>query len=101
MVIALAQFGTHFFFSTSGHAELKMAISHLVFGLISYQVVVRLDAIFQLISKLIEKIVLVVFKAVKPVFVQCVTARNEVQIYLTRLIATELARRGPPVITTF
>ena len=98
MVIALAQFGTHFFFSTSGHADIQMAISHLVFGLISFQVVARLDAIFQLISKLIEKIVLVTFKVVKPVCVQCVTARYEVQIYLTRLIATEVARRGPPVI---
>ena len=76
-----------------------MAISHLVFGLISYQVVVRLDAIFQLISKLIEKIALVTFKVVKPICVQCVTARYEVQIYLTRLIAAEVARRGPPVIT--
>ena len=98
MVIALAQFGTHFFFSSSGHAELKMAISHLAFGIISYQLVVRMDAIFHFVSKVIEKIVLVVFKVVKPVCVQCISARTEVQIYLTRLIATEVARRGPPVI---
>lgn len=98
MAIALAQFGTHFFFSTSGHAELKMAISHMVFGIISYQLVVRMDAIFHFLSKVIEKIVLVVFKVFKPVCVQCITARIEVQVYLTRLIATEVARRGPPVI---
>ena len=98
LAIALAQFGTHFFFSTSGHAELKMAISHLAFGMMSYQLVVRMEAIFQFISIVIEKIVLVIFKAVKPVCVKCITARTEVQIYFTCLIATEVARRGPPVI---
>ena len=51
-----------------------------------------------LIANLIERFVLVLFKAIKPASVQCISARQEVQVYLTRLFATEVARRGPPVI---
>ena len=75
-----------------------MALSHLIFGVISYLVVVKMEAIFELIASLIERFVLVVFKVIKPASVQCISARQEVQVYLTRLFATEVARRGPPVI---
>lgn len=65
-----------------------MAISHLIFGVVSYQIVARMDAIFNLTSALVEKLLVIVFKVIKPICVQCISARVEVQIYLTRLFAT-------------
>mgnify|MGYP003334811536 CR=1 FL=1 len=97
MVIALAQFGTHFFFSTSGNAELKMAISHVIFGVLSYVAVVHLDQIFTSIANAFERLVLVVVRAIEPVVVAVINARAEVQIYLPRFFAQDIARRGPPV----
>lgn len=97
IVIALAQFGTHFFFSTSGNAELMMAISHVVFGVISYQLVVHLDEIFTSVVNAFERLVLVVLHVIKPLVVAVINALTEVQIYLPRFFAQDIARRGPPI----
>ena len=97
IVIALAQFGTHFFFSTSGNAELKMAISHVVFGVMTYQIVAHLDEIFTSVVNAFERLVLVVLHVIKPLAVTVINALAEVQIYLPRFFAQEIARRGPPV----
>lgn len=97
IVIALAQFGTHFFFSTSGHAELRMAISHFIFGVISYQLIVRMDALFAAIAKIVAKFGLIEFKRLQPVSVLRAVAVTQVDRCINFLFQTEVARRGPPV----
>ena len=97
IVIALAQFGTHFFFSTSGNAELKMAISHLVFGIISYQVVSLMDAIYESVLSAYEYLAVRVFEHVQPLVVLSTQDFEVVKVLPSRFIALDIARRGPPV----
>lgn len=97
IVIALAQFGTHFFFSTSGNAELMMAISHVVFGVISYQLVVHLDEIFTAVVSAFERLVVVVLHVIKPVVVSVIAVASQRKVYVRSLLAQDIARRGPPV----
>jgi len=97
MVIALAQFATHFFFSTSGNAELMMAISHVVFGVISYQLVVHLDEIFTAVVSAFERLVVVVLHVIQPVVVSVIAIATQTKVYVTSLLAQDIARRGPPV----
>ena len=97
IVIALAQFGTHFFFSTSQNVELRMAISHLVFGIVSYQLVVRLDAIYESVLSAFEYLVATVFEHVEPIVLLAIRNVISVRVLDLRFIAIEIARRGPPV----
>jgi hypothetical protein len=97
IVIALAQFGTHFFFSTTQNVELQMAISHLVFGVISYQLVVRMDAIYESILSAFENLVVAVFQLVQPLVVLSIQSLHAASVLHSRLIALDIARRGPPV----
>ncbi|MEN9736684.1 MAG: hypothetical protein RL129_1395 [Actinomycetota bacterium] len=97
IVMALAQFGTHFFFSTSQNVELRMAISHLVFGILSYQLVVRMDAIYESILSAFEYLVVAVFERVEPIVFLAIESFATVRVLHLRFIALEIARRGPPV----
>lgn len=100
--IALAQFGTHFFFSTSGNAgdlkQMQMAMSHLVFGAISYQLVRHIDAIIELIYDLSQTLAVHLFEILTPICQRSLSSKNYVQIYHPQLLALTFARRGPPVI---
>jgi hypothetical protein len=97
IVIALAQFGTHFFFSTSQNVELRMAICHLVFGILSYHLVVRMDAIYESILSAFEYLVVAVFERVEPIVFLAIESFATVRVLHLRFIALEIARRGPPV----
>ena len=97
IVIVLAQFGTHFFFSTTQNEELQMAISHLVFGVVSYQLVVRMDAIYESVLSAFEYLVVRVFEHVQPLVVLAIQSIASVRVLHTRFIALDIARRGPPV----
>jgi hypothetical protein len=97
IVIALAQFGTHFFFSTSQNVELHMAISHFVFGVVSYQLVVRMDAIYDSILSAFEYLVVSVFERVQPIVLLAIESIAAVRVLHSPFIALEIARRGPPV----
>jgi hypothetical protein len=97
IVIALAQFGTHFFFSTSQNVELRMAISHLVFGAVSYQLVVQMDAIYESVLSAFEYLVVTVFERVEPVVALAIQSYAIVRVLHSRFIALDIARRGPPV----
>jgi hypothetical protein len=83
MVIALAQFGTHFFFSTNGNAELAMTLSHLVLGICTYQLIVHMDAFFDLIFKLIEKFTVVVFTVVRPICFRSLVLSADSKVYIS------------------
>ena len=80
IVIALAQFGTHFFFSTSQNVETQMAISHLVFGVIPYQLVVRMDSIYESALSAFEYLAVAVFQLVQPLVVLSIQSFDSVRV---------------------
>ncbi len=103
MVIALAQFGTHFFFSTSGNAasgtELRMALSHLILGLTSYFIIVQAESILNLAIDLLDRLVVVRFKVIKTIHLIANLVTSGLANCISRILALDLAQRGPPVIT--
>jgi hypothetical protein len=59
--------------------------------------VVHLDEIFTSVVNAFERLVLVVLHVIKPLVVAVINALTEVQIYLPRFFAQDIARRGPPI----
>lgn len=98
MVIALAQFGTHFFFSTNGNADFQMTLSHLILGIGTYQLIKHMDELFELLFKLIDKFQILIFKAIRPLCFKSLIIRANSKGYFSSRIAQVIARRGPPVI---
>jgi len=74
-----------------------MAISHVVFGVISYQLVVHLDEIFTAVVSAFERLVVVVLHVIQPVVVSVIAIASQTKVYVTSLLAQDIARRGPPV----
>ena len=75
-----------------------MAISHLVFGIVSYQLVVRMDAIYESILSAFEYLVVAVFERVEPIVVLAIQSVASVRVFHSRFIAHVFARRGPPLV---
>ena len=74
-----------------------MAISHLVFGIVSHQLVVRMDAIYESVLSAFEYLVVTVFERVEPIVFLAIESFVVVRVLHLRFIALEIARRGPPV----
>ena len=45
LIITLAQVVTHIFFAETGRSDIRMAFAHIVSGVITYQLISRLDSI--------------------------------------------------------
>ena len=76
---------------------MQMAISHLIFGVVSYQLVVRMDAIYESVLSAFEYLVVRVFERVQPLVVLAIQSISSVRVLHSRFIALDIARRGPPV----
>jgi len=65
LVITLSQVRTHIFFQESGSNDVRMGLAHLISGILTYQLITRLD---QLVAFIISTIKLVDFIAFNPKF---------------------------------
>ena len=65
LVITLSQVGTHIFFQESGSNDVRMGLAHLISGILTYQLITKLD---QLVAFLISAIKLDVYVAFNPKF---------------------------------
>ncbi|MFM8365927.1 MAG: hypothetical protein ACKN90_00385 [Candidatus Nanopelagicaceae bacterium] len=98
MVIALAQFGTHFFFSTSGASEIQMALSHIILGIVTYQLIARMDLLVEIFFKLLDRLILFRFLIIKPNWISPLLTLSQARFFVYLQISRDIARRGPPVI---
>ena len=69
LVITLSQVATHIFFQESGSNDVRMGLAHLISGILTYQLITRLD---QLVAFIISTIKLVDFIAFNPKFKEIV-----------------------------